>query len=279
MLSLLPEMAHLIDRYPDGTDALHLRFRLANGVRWQAQSGQFFMLSVMGIGEAAFTFVSLPNSDGEFSALVRNVGHLTAALFELPVGSVVGVRGALGQAWPILENKSVLVIAGGCGLAPLASWLDLRLQQENQQTVLLYSVKNNDSQILAQERLAWQQQSLPMLMVEDDPTWHSTEQLAQATGQRLDAALALLPEPPQAVLTCGPEAMMLAVGEMLRQRGVAPKHIYLSLERRMHCGVGLCGHCYLGSSLVCKEGTVFDLSRVQALLAQQLPSEAAWQHC
>ena len=279
MLSLLPEIAHLIDRYPDGTDALHLRFRLANGVRWQAQAGHFFMLSIIGVGEAAFTFVSLPNSDGEFTALVRKVGQLTAALFELPVGSVVGVRGALGRAWPTLENKSVLVIAGGCGLAPLAAWLDLRLQQEKQQTVLLYSVKNNDSQILAQERLTWQQQGLPMLVVEDDPTWHSADDLAQATGQRIRAALALLPTRPQAVLTCGPEAMMLAVGDLLTQQGIAAEHIYLSLERRMHCGVGLCGHCYLGASLVCQEGTVFNLTRVHELLAQQLPITPKWQHC
>ena len=72
---------------------------------------------------------------------------------------------------------------------------------------------------------------------------------------------------------------MLLSGRVLEQYGIAPHHIWLSLERRMHCGIGLCGHCYVGSSLVCKEGSVLTLARARALLAQQVGGSLAWNHC
>ncbi len=112
MLSLVPEVATLLARYDDGEDALHLRFRLEDGARWTARPGQFFMLSIPGLGEAAFTFVSLPDEGGCFTALVRQVGKLTDALRDLPLGTFVGVRGPVGQPWPELADKTVLVVAG-----------------------------------------------------------------------------------------------------------------------------------------------------------------------
>ena len=280
MLSLVPEVATLLARYDDGEDALHLRFRLEDGACWTARPGQFFMLSIPGLGEAAFTFVSLPDTQGCFTALVRKVGKLTDALQDLPLGMFVGVRGPLGQPWPELADQNVLVVAGGCGLAPLSAWLSQRLATgQRAGSALLYSARSEDSRILAKEREAWRRASLPMTLPVDDPAWHSPDELTQATGHRLDAALALLPSFPDAVLCCGPEAMMLGVGDLLEKRGLSPDNFWLSLERRMHCGVGLCGHCYVGSSLICREGPTLTLARTRELLAQQVATRPAWVSC
>lgn len=280
MPSLTPQAATVIDRYADGADAVHLQLQLADEVRWQAQPGQFFMLSLPGVGEAAFTFVSLPDAHGIFSALIRQVGHLTRIVQTLPVGTVVGVRGPFGQPWPLLADDTVLVVAGGCGLAPLAAWLEQRVHRPQQINVaLLYSARSADSRILARERADWQRDGLPHVLPIDDPAWHDPAELTQATGARLDAALALLTNTPTAALVCGPEAMMLGVGELLQQRGLAAERIWLSLERRMHCGVGLCGHCYLGSRLLCRDGPTLTLAQTQAALAQQVATTPLWMQC
>lgn len=276
MLNLVPQVATLTSRYNDGDQALHLQFQLHGDVRWQAQPGQFFMLSLPGLGEAAFTFVSMPDSHGCFTALVRMVGHLSNALAILPTGSIVGVRGPLGQPWPALDGKTVLVIAGGCGLAPLAAWLAQRISSgQKNNTAVLYSTRSESSRVLAHEREVWQQASLPLLQAIDIPG----EDFYAAFTRNIHGALALLPKPADAVLTGGPEAMMLLAGNLLEQHNIAVENIWLSLERRMHCGIGLCGHCYVGSSLVCKEGPTLTLARTRQLLEQQLATSSAWMHC
>ena len=177
MLSLVPQAATLTDRYDDGENALHLTFQLMAPASWQAQPGQFLMHSLPGMGEAAFTFASLPDDEGKFTALVRMVGDLTRALENFPIGSIVGVRGPLGQPWPELAGKTVLVVAGGCGLAPLAAWLHQRINSNQQhKTALLYSARSEASQVLSRERESWLQTGLPLLQPVDQPA----QEIAQA---------------------------------------------------------------------------------------------------
>ena len=61
---------------------------------------------------------------------------------------------------------------------------------------------------------------------------------------------------------CGPERMMQATVDVLRERGVPDERIYVTLERHMDCGVGLCGHCQLGQFFVCQDGPVFSLAEL-----------------
>ncbi len=53
--------------------------------------------------------------------------------------------------------------------------------------------------------------------------------------------------------------------EALLARGVSPERIFVSMERHMDCGVGLCGHCQLGPTLICRDGPVYSLRRARAL--------------
>lgn len=277
MIDPTPRPMILEDAYADGEDARHFQLRLLDPQPEDlaAQPGQFFMLAMPGHGEAPFTYVRAPDVEGRFSALVRRTGQLTEALFELPIGSVLGYRGPLGRGWPQdLTGRHVLVIAGGCGLAPLAGLIDAARDSAARLQVI-YGARHPGAQVLARERARWRL----------DLDYLETCDVA-APGQRSGSPLAHLDEllgesQPDAVLCCGPEPLMLASAEHCLNRGVPAAHIWLSLERRMHCGVGLCGHCHIGASYACVDGPTYNYEQYLALTrAAGLYSTAqAIRHC
>lgn len=248
---------HLVDSYDDGHDTKHLTFELLGGNRNTSVAvGQFFMLSLPGFGQAPFTYASLPNKEGRFMALIRKVGKLTAAICDLPPGKVLGYNGPLGIGWPVAQmlNKEVLIVAGGCGLAPLTATIDhlIKMRQSGSTTVI-YGATNRASQVLQHERQRWQAH-LPILetfMVDSQldtlgtPSEHISRFLAEHNRQ------------PQLVLTCGPLAMMESVAKTCQELAIGHDKIWLSLEKRMGCGVGLCGHCYLANELICVQGPTY----------------------
>ncbi|MFQ3234771.1 MAG: anaerobic sulfite reductase subunit B [Paraglaciecola sp.] len=257
MQQLTPQPMRLIDSYDDGHDTKHLTFELLGGNRRASVAvGQFFMLNLPGVGQAPFTYASLPDKKGRFMALIRKVGKLTAALCDLHPGQVLGYNGPLGIGWPVAKmlNQEVLIVAGGCGLAPLTAAIDNLIKMgQSGSTTVIYGAANRASQVLQQERQRWQAQ-LPMLetFVVDSavdtlgtPTEHMSRFLAQHNRQ------------PQIVLTCGPLAMMKSVAKMCQELVIDHDKIWLSLEKRMRCGVGLCGHCYLANELICVQGPTY----------------------
>jgi anaerobic sulfite reductase subunit B len=270
MLDLTPRELRLLDYYPDGEDARQYSFviQAPQAADLLVIAGQFFMLCVPGHGEAAFTYVTTPDKDGHFCALIRRVGGLSSALFALPVGAVLGYRGPFGRGWPLLfHTHRVLVVAGGCGLAPLAGVLDeVTAQPLSMQLSVIYAARYTAAQVLARERNRWQQKM------------HFIETFDHPVGaQRGGSALAYFDplfarQPPQALLCCGPQALMLASAEACVQRGVAANKIWLSIERRMHCGVGLCGHCYVGSSYACVDGPTYRYDHYLALQGDGQPT-------
>lgn len=277
MIDPTPRPLLLEDAYADGEDARHVQLRLLDpqAADLATQPGQFFMLAVPGHGEAPFTYVRAPDAEGHFSALVRRTGQLTEALFELPIGSVLGYRGPLGRGWPQgLSGRHVLVIAGGCGLAPLAGLIDAARGSAARLQVI-YGARHPGAQVLARERARWRL----------DLDYLETCDVA-APGQRSGSPLAHLDELlgqniPDAVLCCGPEPLMLASAEHCLERGVPAKQIWLSLERRMHCGVGLCGHCHIGASYACVDGPTYSYAQYLALTraAGLYRVEQALRHC
>jgi NAD(P)H-flavin reductase len=264
----------LVDHYDDGQDARHFTFEpLALGLPAPAFPGQFFMLTVPGHCEAPFTYVRPPDALGRFDALVRRVGDLTTALFEVPIGSVLGARGPLGRGWPmhLLRGKRVLVIAGGCGLAPLASAIESLVEEQSARIAVIYGSRSEAMQVLGRERERWQTR-LPMLTTYDHPT--RPEHVKGLPLALISQAADALGGEPDCALVCGPDIMMLATGAALAARGLAAERIFLSLERRMHCGVGLCGHCHLAQTYVCKDGPTYAYDALLSLLAKS-PKRAA----
>ncbi len=259
---LTPTPVRICDVYPDGDDSLHFTFEplddstAGNGSPTSPSPGQFFLLTVPGFGEAAFTYASLPDEQGRFDALIRRMGTLTSALFGMKPGALLGARGPFGRGWPLdsLCGGRVLVVAGGCGLAPLATALEVLADMADTSAVLLYGSRTETGRNLAREREAWTLR-LPVIEIFDNPVESDNAKGTVLDG--LDDAFAALGASPSATLLCGPEVMMTAAARALELRGIAASDIWLSLERRMHCGVGLCGHCYVGSTYACTHGPTY----------------------
>lgn len=294
MLNHIPDAIELVDYIDDGEQARHFQFRLLNMKNsinknsekntntntntntdkhnWQdAQPGQFFMLNVPSIGEAAFTFTQPPNEQGEFRALIRQMGKLTSTLFTLTKGEILGARGPFGRGWPLekISKQNIIIIAGGCGLAPLVNLIDGLTcnKADNQQIVLVYGAQSKQAQLLTTERERWQQQiKIYNTLDEVNDQYALGENESQGTPvDILDTALASFTKPATTALLCGPEIMMHSAAKQLVNNGIASDAIFLAIERRMHCAVGLCGHCYLNEHYVCKHGPTFSWQELQKI--------------
>lgn len=258
----VPAAIRLLDARDDGRDARLFTFAHVepSEAPREAQPGQFFMLNVPGSGESAFTYSALPDDHGHFSALVRRVGQVTDALFRLAPGALLGARGPFGHGWPAdaLQAPRVLVVGGGCGLAPLVPAVDQLLQRQAPSAcAVLYSARDPASQVLRSARERWRPSGM-LHEVTDHP-----DRIGPVP--HLDALLERIGGLPTSVLVCGPEAMMEATASALIQRGVPAERLFLSLERRMHCGTGQCGHCYIGSGYCCTDGPVMSQAQWDAL--------------
>jgi anaerobic sulfite reductase subunit B len=257
MLQLTPQTIRIVDCYDDGEEAKHFTFEPIGFSHDQdVNIGQFFMLTVPGAGQAPFTYTTLPDHKGRFVALIRKVGKLTEKLFALKNGAVLGYNGPYGIGWPIdsLLNSDVLIVAGGCGLAPVAATIDhlINIGQADRTTVI-YGAGNAKSQVLAKERAFWKSK---LLLTET--LLNGADELHQGTpSEHIATVLTQHHKQAQIVLTCGPEAMMKSVANTCMDLAIDSNNIWLSLEKRMRCGVGLCGHCYLANELVCSQGPTY----------------------
>lgn len=264
---LTPFPVLIAEFYEDGQEARHFTLKPLNerGLAHRATPGQFFALSVPGNGEAAFTYVTVPDEQGRFDCLIRRVGFTTSAVFQKEKGAILGVRGPLGKGWPLdeLKGKRVILLAGGCGLAPLAGLVhELAIKKVAEKVALVYGSRDRAAQMLFKEREAWKDK------IELFETFDCSDESAQRIGTPVDylgEAIETLGGEPQAVVACGPKVMMEAVAAASECRGVSKDRIYLSLERRMHCGVGTCGHCYFTNTYVCQNGPTYSWAEYQRL--------------
>ena len=231
--------------------------------------GQFIMVSLLGIGEAAFTPCSDPAERENFEITVRAVGNVTKTLDRLNVGDVVGVRGPYGTCWPLEEakNKNILIIAGGLGINPIRSVITYVATHRNDygDVEILYGAKTPDDLLFTYEFDDWRRMENTRLLLTVDAvpresTWKHNVGVVTTLLEKMHAS------PDNTVaLTCGPEIMMRFVVKGLIYRGFTSGQIFVSLERRMKCGIGICGHCQLGTKFVCKEGPVFRYADVEGL--------------
>ncbi|WED23706.1 oxidoreductase [Vibrio sp. JC009] len=275
MHDLTPQPIRLIRCYDDGQDIKHFTFEAADKSKGLpdfanpdvVQPGQFFMLSIPGFGEAAFTYASMPDKEGRFNALIRRIGSLTDALFLHEEGDLLGARGPFGKGWPDLKGTKVLVVAGGVGLAPVAAEIDA-LISAGSAPVVYFSARNEAMLVMKEERARWENQCTLYQAVDDIDNAKGDF----LPGRKLADNLHFIEEkqgPFDHVITCGPEGMMEAVCKIVAQHGHPANRIWLSLERRMHCGVGLCGHCYVADDLVCLDGPTYRWDQLGELVVKE----------
>ncbi len=251
-------------------DTRTYRLRLKNdGDKLDFRSGQFNMVGLPGFGEAPFTFSAPPQADGTFEHSIRAVGRLTKGLVKLKPGDVLHVRGPFGTAWPLEEakGKDVLIVAGGVGMIPLRPFLlqVFQSREEYGKVVILFGARTPGELIYSDEFDSWRNQpdTTLLLTVDEVPpgeTWDGHTGVVTGLFGEMDI------EPENAVvLTCGPPIMMRFVARGLLLRRFSAAKIYVSLERRMKCGTGHCGHCQIGPKFVCKDGPVFRYEEVAGL--------------
>jgi NAD(P)H-flavin reductase len=224
--------------------------------------GQFVMVSVLGVGESAISISSHPEDADKFIELsVRKVGNVTGSLFKLKPGSTIGIRGPFGNGWPVDKalGRDLLIVGGGCGqgdLRPII--LDvLRHRDRYGRVEVLYGARTPQDLMFKYEHELWA--SVPegclMLTVDGVPPgveWRHNVGVVTTLFEKT----AIKPEN-GLVFICGPEIMMHFAVKGLTSMGFKGDQIYLSMERRMKCGVGKCGHCQIGGKYVCKDGPVF----------------------
>lgn len=230
--------------------------------------GQFNMLYVFGVGEAAISISSSPARPAFIEHTIHRVGVVTTALAQMRRGNVVGVRGPFGTAWPVerARGKDVCIVAGGIGLAPLRPVIYSLLQERDAfgRIIILYGARSPLDLLYRVELERWEDgKNVNVLVTVDrsDTSWKGNIGVVTSLFSyvRLDAHNTI-------AFVCGPEIMMKYTVEELERRDIPPEAIYVSMERNMKCAVGVCGHCQYGPLFVCRDGPVFQLPRVRSLL-------------
>jgi NAD(P)H-flavin reductase len=229
--------------------------------------GQFNMLYLPGYGEAAISISSDPAERGVLSHTVREAGNVTQVLARCKEGDEIGIRGPFGTAWPldVCRGQDVVLACGGIGLAPLrpAIYHILRHRADYGRVILLYGARTAPDLLYTSQYDHWQQNGIEVEVTIDVSSagWKGHVGVVPVLFYRLrlDAARTTL-------MTCGPEIMMRFVVFEALARRIAPKQIFVSMERNMKCGMGFCGHCQLGPTFVCKDGPVFDYETMEPFM-------------
>jgi NAD(P)H-flavin reductase len=229
--------------------------------------GQVVQLSVYGVGEATFVLNSTPTRPEFLQCSVMRAGEVTEALHGLRAGDQVGLRGPLGNAFPLdaLRGRDVLLVAGGIGMAPLRTLLLYMLDTRADFGAirLIYGARGPRDMAYAAELDQWADApgvELTLTVDAPDPGW------THRTGLIPDVLRELSPPARGAVaVTCGPPIMIRFTVQALRELGFADTDIVTTLERRMKCGIGLCGRCNIGPRYVCVDGPVFTLAELGEL--------------
>ena len=233
--------------------------------------GQFNMLYLFGVGEVPISISGDPAQPQTLVHTTRVVGTVTRTMRQLRVGDTLGVRGPFGNPWPVEEafGSDLVIVAGGIGLAPLRPFLYRVLAQREKfgKVVLLYGTRSPEDILFRRELEQWRASFELDVHVTVD----------RAVGRwrgNVGVVTTLIPRAPfdplsTLAVVCGPEVMMRFTALELLKRGVAREHIYLSMERNMKCGIGLCGHCQFGPTFVCKDGPVFRYDRIEAFFGKR----------
>ncbi len=230
--------------------------------------GQFNMLYLPGIGEAALSISSDPGDPSTLLHTIRVAGNVTQALERVGVGGTIGVRGPYGSDWPIESARGgdVLFVGGGIGLAPLrpAIYHTIRNRDKYGKIIILIGSRSPEDLLYPEEYDVWRSHDIDVIPTVDraDKSWEGH------VGVVPILFYSLRPKPRRTtVFTCGPEIMMRFVVYEALARRIPKDRVFVSLERNMKCAIGFCGHCQYGPNFLCKEGPVLSYDRVEAFFS------------
>jgi len=249
-------------------------FRLAfvnreDEANFQYLPGQFAEISIFGKGEAPIGIASSPTQPGYLEFTIQKAGVVTSTLHELEVGTRIGVRGPMGNSWPIdyLEGKNIVIVGGGFAFTTLRSLINYMLHENNRSRfgniTVVYGARAPGLLIYKDELTAWEVRNdinLNVTVDKGDETWKGREGFVPAVCKEV------APSSENAVtVICGPPVMIRFTLPVFFELGFSKENIITSLEMRMKCGVGKCGRCNVGNKYVCKDGPVFSLAELDKL--------------
>ncbi len=231
--------------------------------------GQFAELSLYGRGESPIGIASSPTDEGYVEFTVQKAGVVTTVLHGLEVGARMGIRGPLGNAWPLdsLAGKNIVIVGGGFAFTTLRALIRYLLHPANRsrfgKITVIYGARNPGLLLYKEELAAWGTRNdieLNVTVDKGDANWKGREgfvpTVCKAVAPPAENAVAVI---------CGPPIMVRFTLPTLFDLGFAKEHILTSLEMRMKCGIGKCGRCNVGSQYVCKDGPVFSLAQIEKL--------------
>jgi sulfhydrogenase subunit gamma (sulfur reductase) len=229
--------------------------------------GQFVMLEVPGYGEVPISISASPTNHGYIELCIRKAGVVTSMLHRASRGARVGIRGPFGTHFPMgkMKGSDILLIAGGLGLAPLrAPIFHVTENRSDYRNVhIMYGTKDPSQLLFDYQYKTWEKidgVNLSVIVERGDPSWKGPVGLIT----KLMDGMKIVGDETYAIV-CGPPVMFKFVCNQLGKMGVPMHRMFVSLERRMHCGMGKCCRCNIGSTYTCVDGPVFDYWSVMNL--------------
>ncbi len=264
--SYLPVMARIMDVRPLTAYEKLFTIGLPDGVSLHHSPGQFVQVSLLGTGEAPISISSSPSrSNGSFEICIRRAGSLTDALHRLQPGDLLGIRGPFGHGFPIeqFHGKDLLFAPGGLGLAPLRSLINQVLDEREKfgRVMILYGARSPAELLFKDELAQWSNQEgieLHLTVDRPDETWQGNVGVITTLFPKIK-----IYAPNTVAITVGPPVMYRFVLAELFGLDIKEGNIWLSLERRMKCGVGKCGHCQINFLYTCLDGPGFSYAQIK----------------
>lgn len=263
----LPQFAELIGIRELTAREKVFEFKLPEDRPLGHKPGQFVEVMIPPIGEAPISVSSSPTRGNTFQLAVRNVGSVTHAMHNLEPGAKVGIRGPFGNGFPLerLKGKDILFIAGGIGLFPLRSLIQYTLdcREEFGRIIILFGSRSPSERLFTDELAEWSKRT-------DIEFLETVDRADQEWKGNVGVITTLIPHiqitPRKTIsVVVGPPIMYRFVIVELKKRDLADDNIIMSLERRMRCGVGKCGHCQINGVYVCQDGPVFTYAQLLTL--------------
>lgn len=266
----IPYMATLKDATDLTTDIKLLSLELDDPAiqgNFHYEPGQFALLSAFEVGESPFALVSLSSRRAGLEFAIRKIGTVTAALHDLEPGAKIGVRGPYGNNFLLeeYEGKSMIIIGGGIGMAPLRPVINTILDSRDEygDLLIINGARTPKDLVFQPEFDTWAKAPrtrLELTVDRGDETWTGRVALVP------DVVEELHPSPENAIaITCGPPIMIRFTIVRLKLLGFVDNQIVTTLERKMKCGIGKCGRCNVGDKYVCSDGPVFTSEQISRL--------------
>ncbi|MDR3691122.1 MAG: FAD/NAD(P)-binding protein [Fimbriimonas sp.] len=265
---MIPRLMRVVKNRPETSNTFTLTLEDPDRIPFKFEPGQFNMVGIAGVGEVPVSVCGDPDSPMLVVHTIRAVGAITDALRRVVPGQFVMVRGPYGHGWPLreAEGHDVVIVCGGIGLAPMRPAVYRLLQARDRygKCAMLYGTRTEKDILFKREFMRWRTRKdfrFELTLDRGRGVWRGNVGVVTDLISRLD-----VDAPNTIAMVCGYEMMMRFIVSSLIAQKLDPSRIFISMERNMKCGVGLCGHCQLRGTFVCRSGPVYRYSDIASLL-------------